>query len=70
MSTLNSLYDPLGFVAPTVLQSSLMFRELMEMSNDWGDSLPSEYERQWQDWRDSLQDLEALEISRNMFPLH
>lgn len=40
MSTINSLYDPLGFVAPVTVQGKAILRELTAENGDWGVPLP------------------------------
>lgn len=59
LSTVNSLYDPLGFVAPTVCHytSKALLRELSTETNDWDASLPPDKEEQWEKWRESLKEL-------------
>ncbi|MES9882937.1 MAG: hypothetical protein ABW185_18875 [Sedimenticola sp.] len=64
LSTVNSLFDPLGFVAPVTIQGKLLLRGLMTESRGWDESLPTEYEQQWIDWRDSLCLLQDLHVPR------
>lgn len=47
LSTLHSIFDPLGFVAPFILLGRMIFRELMDLSCDWDEPLPVEIERRW-----------------------
>ncbi|XP_039863534.1 uncharacterized protein LOC120718871 [Simochromis diagramma] len=71
LSTVNSLYDPLGFVSPVTIQGKLLLRELASQSSDWDTPLPAEKEKVWESWRDSLQELRHLRIPRpysNMSP--
>lgn len=64
LSTVNSLYDPLGFVAPITVQGKALIRELSSESCEWDDPLPSEKEQSWLAWKESLNDLEQLSIPR------
>ncbi|XP_060757456.1 uncharacterized protein LOC132868527 [Neoarius graeffei] len=64
LSTVNSLYDPLGFVSPVTIQGKALLRELATDSPDWDAPLPTEKEKLWDDWRDSLQELQRLRIPR------
>ncbi|MGH0125412.1 UNVERIFIED_CONTAM: hypothetical protein FKN15_068962 [Acipenser sinensis] len=64
LSTVNSLYDPLGFVAPVTIQGKALLRELTLETSDWDSPLPQEKEELWAAWRDSLKDLCDLQIPR------
>jgi len=64
LSTVNSLYDPLGFVAPIIMQGKVQLRELSSDERDWDAPLPPEKHDMWVSWKDSLQALENLQIPR------
>ncbi|XP_063762763.1 uncharacterized protein LOC134880024 [Eleginops maclovinus] len=64
LSTVNSLFDPLGFAAPVSVQGRSILRELTTESCDWDAPLPEEKYREWKLWRDSLKELEQLKIPR------
>lgn len=69
LSTVNSLYDPLGFVAPVTVQGKALIRELTSEQCGWDDPLPPEKEQYWRAWRESLKDLEQLCIPRTYVPV-
>ncbi|XP_057705305.1 uncharacterized protein LOC130923571 [Corythoichthys intestinalis] len=64
LSTINSLYDPLGFVAPVTIQGKHILRELTVENGDWDVPLPPEMEETWTVWKDSLEKLSELSIPR------
>lgn len=64
LSTINSLFDPLGFAAPFSVQGRLILTELTTETCDWDAPLPREKLEQWQRWCTSLQDLRELKIPR------
>ncbi|KAL4006299.1 tumor suppressor p53-binding protein 1 [Sarotherodon galilaeus] len=64
LSTVNSLYDPLGFLAPITIQGRLILRELTGLTDDWDATLPDNMKAEWSIWKDSLRDLEGLQIPR------
>ena len=76
LSIINSVDDPLGPVAPVLLEGKLILRELVKMcdrkANDhplgWDDPLPECQMRRWQTWREALPKLEDLHISRCYHP--
>ncbi|XP_021358095.1 uncharacterized protein LOC110453467 [Mizuhopecten yessoensis] len=66
LSTVHSIFDPLGFVAPVVLGGRLLMREAIH-NNDigWDEVLPYNVEgSHWDEWKRSLKDLETLKIPR------
>ncbi|XP_056376093.1 uncharacterized protein LOC130273395 [Hyla sarda] len=64
LSTINSLYDPLGFVAPVTIQGKMMLRDFTTEKADWDDSLPMEKKDPWTGWRKSLEGLSSLQVAR------
>lgn len=64
LSTINSLYDPLGFVAPVTIQGKSILRELTVENGDWDAPLPPAMEESWTLWKDSLKELSELSIPR------
>ena len=68
LATVNSLYDPLGFVAPVTMQGKALLRELSAEQNGWDEPLPSEKEEEWNRWKESLKDLQCLQIARCYVP--
>lgn len=57
LSTVNSLYDPLGFVAPITIQGKALVKDISTEEYDWDTPLPKEKEIQWNVWKDSLMEL-------------
>ncbi|XP_051792766.1 uncharacterized protein LOC127530319 [Acanthochromis polyacanthus] len=65
LSVLNSLYDPLGLVAPVIIQGKFLLRELTcNETLDWDTPLPDAKEAEWMTWKDSLQDLQDFRMPR------
>lgn len=64
LSTVNGLYDPLGFAAPVIIRGKAILQDLTADVQDWDAPLPQEKEETWEQWRDSLFKLQNLQISR------
>ena len=64
LSVNNSIFEPLGFVAPVTLEGKLFLRRFVLGTVNWDDPLPEESRQEWEAWRDSLTSLETLEIPR------
>ncbi|KAK3088724.1 hypothetical protein FSP39_023046 [Pinctada imbricata] len=66
LSTINSVYDPLGFAQPVIIQGKLLLREMMSITSktDLDDPLPELLHGKWVTWTNSLSHLESLNIPR------
>lgn len=64
LSTVNSVFDPLGFLAPVTIQGRALLRELTAELSEWDTPLPEDKLSKWEAWRDSLQDLRHLHVPR------
>ena len=64
LSVTNSLYDPLGFLAPVVLEARVLYRHVCQEKQDWDKPCTSSVGRQWKCWCGSLNDLRDICIPR------
>ncbi|XP_073417844.1 uncharacterized protein [Dendrobates tinctorius] len=64
LSVVNSLYDPLGFIAPITIQGTPLLRQLSETVKDWDAPLTPDKEPKWETWKQSLCALHEIHISR------
>ena len=64
LSTVSSIFDPLGFVAPLVLEGKSVLQELCREKVAWDDPVPKEIKVRWQKWRQDLLKLEKISIPR------
>ncbi|XP_075533172.1 uncharacterized protein LOC142566217 [Dermacentor variabilis] len=69
LSTVNSLYDPLGFVAPITVQGKYLLRDLVTKGYDWDTPLSDEKKQRWDEWKNSLQTLQHLHVRRTYTPV-
>ena len=64
LSMTASVYDPMGFVAPVILEAKLLLQDLCKQKANW-DSVISEEERvRWSRWLEELPYLSELRIPR------
>ena len=68
LSTVSSIYDPLGFLAPVLLEGKLILQEMCRDKLDWDSHLPERLRSRWERWRNSLFKLEELQIQRCFKP--
>ena len=64
LSTVSSVYDPLGFLAPVILTGRQILQNLCRDKSDWDDPVPEPLRHSWEKWRNSLHHLEKLKIQR------
>ena len=64
LSTINSLFDPVGFLSPVTIQGKIILRDLMNGTVDWDEPLPQEKQEKWTTWRKSLSGLSQIHIPR------
>ena len=65
MSTIASLYDPLGFVCPIVLESKLLFQQLCRQKFGWDVSIS---DPELEKWQRRLNRFQELRISHVQIP--
>ena len=70
LSTLNSVYDPLGFLAPVVLTGKQIRQEMCRGNAGWDTPLPEHLMQRLQNWITDLRHLESLKIQRCVKPSH
>ena len=79
LSTICSLFDPLGFVSPIIIAARIFQRIILPPKSKltselescgWDDPLPSRYEKQWVTWKVSLVGLRDLKFPRSFYPLN
>lgn len=64
LSTVSSIFDPLGFVAPVLLEGKAILQELCRQNLDWDDPVPEEIQKRWLKWKSEIKELKNVEISR------
>jgi hypothetical protein len=64
LSTVCSMFDPLGLLAPVVLKGKIILQTLCKDHLGWDDPLPDSIRSQWEMWLQSLTQLTSLGINR------
>ena len=64
LSTVSSIYDPLGFAAPFLLQGKRILQDLCKEKVKQDDPIPDELRARWEKWRNKLVLLEEMKITR------
>ena len=68
LSTLSSLFDPLGFELPVILEVRMMLRNLSRRKAGWDEEVTSSKAERWLQWIKILPALTDLQIARCFYP--
>ncbi len=68
LSTVCSVYDPLGIVAPVILVGKQILQDLCRDNHGWDEPVPSEILSRWEKWRSDLHLLEQVKQPRCVKP--
>ena len=68
LSTVSSVYDPLGLVAPVILIGKQILQDLCRDDLDWDEPIPDEVLYRWERWRSELPLLERIQVNRCVKP--
>lgn len=64
LSAISSIFDPLGFAAPVLLEAKSILQELCRNNIEWDDPLPVDLQEKWLVWKQKLTTLENHCVSR------
>ncbi|XP_006817261.1 uncharacterized protein LOC102809485, partial [Saccoglossus kowalevskii] len=64
LSTVSSIFDPLGLVSPVLLMGKRILQRLTKDGMDWDDPVPEDTRSQWERWRHELSLLACLKVRR------
>lgn len=60
LSTICSVYDPLGIAAPFLLVGKKILQDLCRMKRGWDEEIDEEFRERWENWRSQLSTLERF----------
>ena len=61
---ISSVYDPLGFTTPFILQEKLLIQQLCKGNLGWDEAIPDNIHIQWGKWERQLKEVERLSSDR------
>ena len=68
LSTVCSIFDPLGFIAPTVLEGKIILQMMCKDKLGWDEPLPESLHGRWEQWIASLPHLGMVKVDRCFKP--
>ena len=67
MQDLSKIFDPLGFVAPVVIQAKIMMQKLWQLKITWDEPLDDDLQTQWRHIATDLKSTAKFPVSRCYF---
>ena len=64
LSAVSSLYDPMGFVCPVVLEAKNILQKLWKLKLGWDDEIPEDLQCHLNKWRSELPALSQVQAPR------
>ena len=68
MSTISSVYEPLGIAAPFLLVGKSILQDLCRTKLSWDEEIGEEYRVRWENWKSQLPALECFSTERCLKP--
>ena len=69
LSSLASVFDPLGLITPLHLPGKILFQQATSLKLSWESKLPDDLTHQWSQWISSMNDISSLVITRCLIPV-
>ena len=64
LSTVASIYDPVGFISPFVLKGKAILQEMCKRGVSWDESISEDLQPRWERWKSDIQNLDSVQIPR------
>jgi hypothetical protein len=68
LSSVSSLFDPLGLVSPFTVRGRMLVQELTRLNLGWDEKIPEHIAQQWAEWLDELAAVSEFKIARCITP--
>lgn len=68
LSTISSVYDPLGFLASFTIPAKRILQDLCRLKCGWNELIPQLYQQKWNKWLENLKKVENFKINLCLKP--
>ena len=68
LSTLSSIFDPLGLTSPFILQARFIMQDLCRKKVEWDEEIPETEAVRWRNWLSALPDIAQVSMPRCVRP--
>ncbi|XP_047500211.1 uncharacterized protein LOC125046476 [Penaeus chinensis] len=69
LSTMSSVFDPLGFITPFTVRAKMIFQDKVRRKEGWDKQLSEENVKRWTSWLTELEDIKEFYMNRCLLPL-
>ena len=66
LSTLATLFDPLGLISPLAVPAKILFQDLCLTKLEWDETIPEDQISRWEEWIQSIRQVKAITTPRSM----
>ena len=64
LSTVASVYDPIGLIAPFTLKGKILLQDLCKLNSGWDEPITGEHLFRWMKWSSELSQLKSIKVDR------
>ena len=68
LSSVSQIYDPLGLLAPFLLQGRVIMQQSCQEVKNWDDEVPPTLKAKWERWKEDVKNLKHVKIPRCLKP--
>ena len=64
LSAVSSLYDPMGFVCPVLMEAKTILQKLWKLKLGWDNEMPEDLQCHWNKWKSEFPALSQVQVPR------
>ncbi|KAJ8353016.1 hypothetical protein AAFF_G00121970 [Aldrovandia affinis] len=68
LAVVNSIYDPLGLLAPVILPAKLLLKDLCKEQSGWDEDISEKHAEDWKGWTEDVTYLSNFQVNRCLKP--
>ncbi|KAJ8358081.1 hypothetical protein AAFF_G00035180 [Aldrovandia affinis] len=68
LAVVNSIYDPLGLLAPVILPAKLLLKDLCKEQRGWDEDISEKHAEDWKGWTEDVTYLSNFQVNRCLKP--
>ncbi|KAJ8404510.1 hypothetical protein AAFF_G00337770 [Aldrovandia affinis] len=68
LAVVNSIYDPLGLLAPVILPAKLLLKDLCKEQSGWDEDISEKHAEDWKGWTEDVTCLSNFQVNRCLKP--
>ena len=64
LSTIASIFDPLGIVTPSLIEPKYIIQQLWKEKVDWDEEIPFQWNKRWEAWKKEIENISMVSVPR------